>query len=86
MRRIIFAKTRHDDLKSGKVRIDTYRNDDLRIRVYGHTAVVTGLNTTIGIRDGKEWKMNLRFTNVWIKRESRWQHIAFHDSNVEYAR
>lgn len=79
---LAFAKTRHEDLKSGKVRIDTYRNDDLRIRVYGNTAVLTGSNTTIGFRDGKEWKMNLRFTNVWVKRESRWQRVAFHDSNA----
>lgn len=79
---LAFAKTRHEDLKSGKVKIDTYRNDDLRIRVYGNTAVVTGLNTTIGFRDGKEWKMNLRFTNVWVKREGRWQRVAFHDSDA----
>lgn len=79
---LAFAKTRHEDLKSGKVKIDTYRNDDLRIRVYGNTAVVTGLNTTNGFRDGKEWKMNLRFTNVWVKREGRWQRVAFHDSNA----
>jgi ketosteroid isomerase-like protein len=79
---LAFAKTRHEDLKSGKVSIVTYRNDDIRIRVYGNTAVVTGLNTTIGFRDGKEWKMNLRFTNVWVKREDRWQRVAFHDSNV----
>ena len=51
---LAFAKTRHDDLKAGKVRIDTYRNDDIRIRVYGNTAVVTGQNTTLGFRDGKE--------------------------------
>ncbi len=79
---LAFMKTRHEDLKSGKVRIDTYRNDDLRIRVYGNTAVVTGANTTIGYRDGREWKMNLRFTNVWVKREGRWLRAAFHDSHV----
>ncbi|MCG3154377.1 MAG: hypothetical protein DKINENOH_00971 [bacterium] len=79
---LAFAQTRHEDLQSGKARIDTYRNDDLRIRVYGNTAVVTGRNTTIGVRDGKAWKMNLRFTNVWVKREGRWQRAAFHDSNA----
>ncbi|NUM77860.1 nuclear transport factor 2 family protein [candidate division KSB1 bacterium] len=79
---LAFAKTRHEDLQSGRVRIDTYRNDDLRIRVYGNTAVVTGRNTTIGVRDGQAWKMNLRFTNVWVKREGRWQRAAFHDSNA----
>jgi ketosteroid isomerase-like protein len=79
---LAFAKNRHEDLKSEKVRIDTYRNDDLRVRVYGNTAVVTGLNTTIGYRDGKEWKLNLRITNVWVKRHGRWQRVAFHDSNV----
>ncbi|MGH7493561.1 MAG: nuclear transport factor 2 family protein [bacterium] len=80
---LAFAKTRRADLDSGKVRIDTYRNDELRIRIYGNTAVVTGLNTTIGFRDGKEWKMRLRFTNVWVKRDGCWQRVAFHDSASE---
>jgi ketosteroid isomerase-like protein len=79
---LAFAQTRHEDLQAGRVRIDTYRNDEVRIQVYGNTAVVTGLNTTIGMRDGKEWKMNLRFTNVWVKRAGHWQRVAFHDSNV----
>ena len=79
---LAFAKARHEDLKSGNVRIDTYYNDDIRIRVYGQTAVVTGLNTTLGWRDGKEWKMKLRFTHVWVRCEGRWQRAAFHDSAV----
>lgn len=74
------AKARLAEIRSGKFRFDHYSYDDLRIRIYGNTAVVTGQATTVGQREGKVFKSNLRFTNVWVKREGRWQRVAFHDS------
>jgi hypothetical protein len=44
--------------------------------------VVNGLAKTEGLREGKEFKWNLRFTNVWVKRNGRWQRVAFHDSAI----
>ncbi len=76
------AKMRRADLSAGKFRIDHYSYDDVRIRIYRNTALVTGQATTLGFQEGKEFKSNLRFTNVWVKREVRWQRVAFHDSNL----
>lgn len=76
------AKMRHADIRAGKFKIDHYSYDDIRIRIYGNTAVVTGQATTTGRQEGKELKWELRFTNVWVKREGRWQRVAFHDSRV----
>lgn len=76
------AKMRRADISAGEFKIDYYSYDDVRIRIYYNTAVVTGQATTSGLREGKEFKWNLRFTNVWVKREGRWQRVAFHDSNV----
>jgi len=36
----------------------------------------------VGFREDKEFKWNLRFTNVWVKRHGRWQRVAFHDSAI----
>jgi ketosteroid isomerase-like protein len=76
------AQMRRADISAGKFKIDHYSYDDVRIRIYGNTAVVTGQAITTGRQEGKEFKWNLRFTNVWVKREGRWQRVAFHDSNV----
>ncbi|MGH7597056.1 MAG: nuclear transport factor 2 family protein [bacterium] len=76
------AKMRRADISAGKTKIEHYSYDDIRIRIYDNTAVVTGQATTLGLQEGKEFKSNLRFTNVRVKREGRWQRVAFHDSNV----
>ncbi len=75
-------KMRQGEMKAGKIRIDAYRHDDVKIRIYGNTAVVTGQALSAGVREGKDFNLNLRFTNVWVENESGWQRVAFHDSAV----
>ncbi len=76
------AKMRLAEIDAGKFKITHYSYDDIRIRIYGNTAVATGLAKTEGLREGKEFKWNLRFTNVWVKRDGLWQRVAFHDSSL----
>jgi ketosteroid isomerase-like protein len=47
---------------------------DLNYRIEGNTAVVTGINHVVG-RDaeGKPMDRRVRFTDVFIKRDGRWQ-------------
>ena len=55
---------------------------DVRIRVYGDTAVMTSrnfLNTTF---DGKDWSGHLALTDVWVRREGHWQLVRRHASNL----
>lgn len=42
--------------KSGAMVVESFRSEDVRVRVYGDTAVVTGLWVTTGRRDAKESK------------------------------
>jgi ketosteroid isomerase-like protein len=55
---------------------------DLRVRVYGSTAVLTALNTAQF--DGKHGPSTIRYrrTTVWVLRDGRWQCISFHGSRV----
>ena len=48
----------------------------LKAQVYGDTAVVTGVNTGDGVFDGKEVKGAIRFTDVFVRRDGRWQCVA----------
>lgn len=43
-------------------------------------ATITGMDTVTGIRDGKPYSANGRFTFVIAKREAGWQIVHFHRS------
>jgi len=55
---------------------------DMKVHVYGDTAIVTGLNTTKGTFKGKDTSGAYRFTDVFVKRDGRWQVVATRASLV----
>jgi ketosteroid isomerase-like protein len=56
---------------------------DVRVRVYGDTAVLTALNTARFSSAGTASTILYRRTTVWVRRESRWQCVSFHGSRVQ---
>src|SRR5687768_12502155 len=68
--------------KSGKMKFDIYRTSDIRIRVYGDSAVVTGQLVRIRDANSKEFEDDWRFTKVYVRRDGRWQVVAWHGSHV----
>ncbi|HEY0667384.1 MAG TPA: nuclear transport factor 2 family protein [Sphingobacteriaceae bacterium] len=63
--------------KSGVAVVDSLKNMDMVVRIYGQTAVVTGLwMTTVRTRGGPPEKRNLRYILVYAKRDGRWQIVA----------
>src|SRR4051812_20107951 len=53
---------------------------DLRIRLHGDTAVVTGNYHELGASGGKLYDYNDRVTDVWMKINGNWKLIASHYS------
>lgn len=49
---------------------------DMRVKIYGATAVVTGLNTLKLTENGKTTTRRHRFTDVFVKRNGRWKCVA----------
>jgi hypothetical protein len=64
-------------LKSGSVTYSSIDVDQLDVKIYGDTAVVTGRSVFQGQRAGKPFTGKCRFSRVWIKRTGRWQEIMF---------
>lgn len=58
-------------------------NEDVQLRRYGDTAVVTGTSVQSGVSDGRPWSGRFRFTRVWIQRGGAWRMIASHSSRIE---
>jgi ketosteroid isomerase-like protein len=70
-------------LKSGKDVISSLVLDDMRVRVYGDTAVVTGRSTAKEVSEGKDISTQFRWTDMWVKDYAgRWQCVASHSSNI----
>ena len=55
---------------------------EMKIRVYGDTAVVTGRFFGRGQYKGASLDERQRFTSLWIKRSGRWQGISEHGSKL----
>jgi len=68
--------------KAGKMKFDIYRTSDLRIKVYGNTAVVTGQLVRIRDATSKQFEDDWRFTKVYVRRGGRWQVVTWHGSHV----
>jgi ketosteroid isomerase-like protein len=69
-------------IKSGDIKITANDLSDLRVRVYGDTAVVTGRANTKGTMGGKDISGPVLFTRVYIKKDGRWQSVAFQQTPV----
>ena len=67
-------------LEDPGTRITSFALTDLQVHVYGDTAVVTGLNTVKATVKGKDVSGGHRFTDVFVKRDGRWQVVATQSS------
>ena len=56
--------------------------DNIRVRVYGDAAVVTGRHIMKGLFQGKEYRSPYLWTDIFIKRGGRWQCVASHVSKA----
>jgi len=65
-------------IKSGVLTHDMMESEDPRVRVYGDSAVVTAVTSTKGKFMGQEFSTRERATDVFVKRDGRWQCVVTH--------
>ena len=63
-----------------KVRVEIAEMTDLKVRVHGDTAVVTGAYHEKGVSGGKAYEYHDRLTDVWMKVGGKWEVVASHYS------
>jgi len=64
------------------VKLVAYDVDDMSVRIYDETAVVTGRVTTRRLIKGEASTSQSRFTDVFVWRDKRWQLVAGHSSRI----
>ena len=60
-------------IKSGALTHEMMESDDIRVRVYGDSAVVTALTRTKGQFMGQDFSTQERATDVFVLLDGRWQ-------------
>ncbi len=72
-------------IQSGTLKYESIATDDVSVRVYGDTAVVTGSAKLTVVARGQQNSFGLRFTDVYAKQEERWQMVAWQSTRLPEA-
>lgn len=70
--------------KAGNLKFEAFDLDDMSVRLAGKdAAVVTGRATIKGqSKSGMDISGQIRFTNVWVKQDGRWQRMTWQLTRV----
>jgi hypothetical protein len=63
---------------SGRYAIDDFGYEEIDPEVYGDTAVVVSRYSQTATLDGRDVSARLHVTDVWIRRDGRWQIVRRH--------
>jgi len=69
-------------IKNGEWKVQSIQLDDMKVRVYGDTAVVTGRFTQKAQYKGADRSYTGRFTDTWVNRGGRWQCVASQSTRI----
>ena len=79
---VMTKEQRIGEIKPGGIMFDSYSVDDVNVRVYGDTAVVTNQATLAGKRGDQVISGQYRVTSVFVKKGDRWQVVAAQSTRV----
>ncbi|HEY0546423.1 MAG TPA: nuclear transport factor 2 family protein [Pyrinomonadaceae bacterium] len=69
-------------IKTGDVKFETVSTEDVNVRIYGKTAIVTGIGNFKVTYKNRPLDVRERFTDVYVKRNGRWQPVASHATSL----
>jgi ketosteroid isomerase-like protein len=64
------------ELKSGESTLDSITLGDMKVRVFGDTAVVAGTDDEKSSYKGKDTSGHYTWTDVFLKHQGKWQAVA----------
>ena len=68
--------------RSGRMKFLRYTTSEIRVRLYGGAAIVTGRLERTRAMNGREVSDDWRFTKVYIRESEKWRVVAFHASEA----
>lgn len=76
----LMDKAAYIDAAVNRVKGSGYSFDRIKVRLYGDTAVVNAWFRQQATYDGQDWSGDFLLTDVWVKRDGRWQVVSRHAS------
>ena len=70
------------NLRQRKTTVLSVKLDDLKARIYGNTAVLTGDYRDVLVREGVQHETHALFTRVFVKNHGHWQAVAYQQTLV----
>ena len=68
--------------RSGEMKPESIVDEDMKVSVYDNTAIVTGVENVKGAYKGNFGQFALRFTNVYVRRDGRWQLVTHQSTSI----
>ena len=72
-----------ENFRTGQAKYDSRTISDLKVRVYGDSAVVTGRAVQNGMENGKDYSGDYWFTRVYVKRDGQWKTVALQTTRIQ---
>lgn len=70
-------------LKSGEMKYQTSKMDDMKVFLYGDAAVVNGRWKGKFVEKGKTVDATERFTDTYVRQSGQWRCVASHGSTIK---
>ncbi len=70
-------------LKSGDIKYQTSKGEDMKVFLYGDTGVVSVKWTGKFIQKGKNVDTVERYTDTWVRQNGQWRCVASHGSTIK---
>ena len=71
-----------DALRTGKTRYLSIEPSDVKVRVYGNTAIINGMAKLSVNSNGQTTNSSLRYTDVWVMRDNKWQMVTWQSTRL----
>ena len=75
-----------EELKAGTYAVESMTMDEVSVNVYGNTAVSFTSQQEKSKLNGKDISGHYHFTNVWVKKDGKWQVVSSHGSRLVAAK
>lgn len=72
------------DIKSGMYKVDRMDLDQISVNVYGNTAVAFTTQREKSTSGDEDMSGYYAYTDVWVKKNGRWQAVASHGSKFDF--
>jgi ketosteroid isomerase-like protein len=71
-----------DEFKSGRLKIASVNSTETTVRVYGNSAVVSGISSIKGTQEGHDISGKLRYLRVYVKQNGKWLAVATQHTRI----